>query len=170
MMIKALLLPLSRSDVSPASAAVAQSMPDTENGRYALSPVANGCCGRHPHRGSRRSAATRARLGLLPRCPTSARHSTRKSAGCRRTIEALKASWRSANRPVTGKIDEPATEAIPLKKPDPKVAEGERKSKYPADDRDMDRMMAFVEQAWRRLVEMATGCRRTFPGKIEAVL
>ena len=37
-----------------------------------------------------------------------------------------------------------------LKKPEPKVAEGERKIEIPLpSDRDMDRMMAFLEQAWK---------------------
>jgi uncharacterized membrane protein len=48
-----------------------------------------------------------------------------------------------------------------LKKPDPKVAEGERKIEIPLpSDRDMDRVMSFLEQAWRRLIEMANRLQR----------
>jgi hypothetical protein len=47
------------------------------------------------------------------------------------------------------------------------VAEGERKIEIPLpSDRDMDRMMAFVEQAWRRLVEMANRMQKDVSGKI----
>ena len=55
----------------------------------------------------------------------------------------------------------------PLKKPDPKVAEGERKIEIPLpSDRDMDRVMSFLEQAWRRLLEMANRVQKDVTGKI----
>jgi hypothetical protein len=81
--------------------------------------------------------------------------------------EALKAQLAQREPTVTGKIDEPLPKTDPLKKPDPKVAEGERKIEIPLpSDRDMDRMMAFVEQAWRRLVEMANRMQKDVSGKI----
>ena len=51
--------------------------------------------------------------------------------------------------------------------PEPKVAESERKIEIPLpSDRDMDRMMSFLEQAWRRLVEMANRVQKDVSGKI----
>jgi hypothetical protein len=54
-----------------------------------------------------------------------------------------------------------------LKPPAPK-AEAERKIEIPLpSDRDMDRVMSFLERAWRRLVEMANRVQRDFSsGKI----
>ena len=50
---------------------------------------------------------------------------------------------------------------------EPKVAEGERKIEIPLpSDRDMDRVMSFLEQAWRRLVEMANRMQKDVSGKI----
>ena len=48
------------------------------------------------------------------------------------------------------------------------MAEGERKIEIPLpSDRDMDRVMSFLEQAWRRLIEMANRLQRdTNSGKI----
>ena len=48
-----------------------------------------------------------------------------------------------------------------------KAAEGERKIEIPLpSDRDMDRVMSFLEQAWRRLVEMANRMQKDVSGKI----
>ena len=47
------------------------------------------------------------------------------------------------------------------------MAEGERQIEMPLpSDRDMDRMMSFLEQAWRRLVEMANRMQKDVTGKI----
>jgi hypothetical protein len=60
----------------------------------------------------------------------------------------------------------------PLKKPEPKVADGSRKIEIPRieiplpSDRDMDRAMSFLEQAWRRLVEMANRVQKDVNGRI----
>ena len=76
-------------------------------------------------------------------------------------------NWRRASPTVTGKIDEPLPKTDSLKKPEPKVAEGERKIEIPLpSDRDMDRVMSFLEQAWRRLVEMANRMQKDVSGKI----
>ena len=67
----------------------------------------------------------------------------------------------------TGKIDEPLPKTDSLKKPEPKVADGERKIEIPLpSDRDMDRMMSFLERAWRRLIEMANRVQKDVSGRI----
>jgi hypothetical protein len=54
-----------------------------------------------------------------------------------------------------------------LKKPEPKVTDGERKIEIPLpSDQDMNRVMSFLEQAWRRLVEMANRMQKDVGGKI----
>jgi hypothetical protein len=81
--------------------------------------------------------------------------------------EKLKTELAAREPSVPGKIDEPLPKADSLKKPEPKVAEGERKIEIPLpSDRDMDRMMSFLERAWRRLVEIANRMQKDFSGKI----
>jgi hypothetical protein len=49
----------------------------------------------------------------------------------------------------------------------PKVVEGERKLEIPLpSDQDMDRVMSFVERAWRRLMEIANRMQKDAAGKI----
>jgi hypothetical protein len=81
--------------------------------------------------------------------------------------EKLKAELATREPLVSGKTDEPLPKADSLKKPEPKVADGARKIEIPLpSDRDMDRMMSFLEQAWRRLVEMANRVQKDVTGKI----
>jgi len=68
---------------------------------------------------------------------------------------------------VTGKIEEPMPKSDSLKKSEPKVAEGARKIEIPLPSvRDMDRMMSFLERAWRRLIDMANRVQKDVNGRI----
>jgi hypothetical protein len=149
------------------SAAVAQSMPDTENGRYALSPVANGMLRLDTRTGVTSICSDKGTGWACYAMPDERAAFDQEIGRLQKDNEALKAQLAQREPTVTGKIDEPLPKTDPLKKPDPKVAEGERKIEIPLpSDRDMDRMMAFVEQAWRRLVEMANRMQKDVSGKI----
>jgi hypothetical protein len=81
--------------------------------------------------------------------------------------EKLRGELAAREPTVGGKIDEPLPKTDSLKKPEPKVAEGERRIEIPLpSDRDMDRVMSFLEQAWRRLVEIANRIQKDATGKI----
>ena len=81
--------------------------------------------------------------------------------------ERLKAQLAEREPTVPGKIEEPLPKSDSLKKSEPKLAEGGRKIEIPLpSDKDMDRMMSFLEQAWRRLLEMASRVQRDVNGKI----
>jgi hypothetical protein len=90
--------------------------------------------------------------------------------------ERLRAQLSAREPTVSGKIDEALPKEIlpktdPLKtdplKPEPKVAEGERKIEIPLpSDRDIDRVMSFLERAWKRLVEMANRVQKDVSGRI----
>ena len=81
--------------------------------------------------------------------------------------EKLKAELAAREPTVSGKIDEPLPKTDSLKKAGPKVAESERKIEIPLpSDRDMDRVMSFLEQAWRRLIDMANRVQKDIAGKI----
>jgi hypothetical protein len=148
-------------------AALAQSMPDTENGRYALSPVVDGVL-RLDTRTGIASICTDKGTGWACYAMPDERAAFDEEIGrLQRDNEALKAQLAAREPTVTGKVDEPLPKTDSLKKPEPKVADGERKIEIPLpSDRDMDRVMTFVEQAWRRLVEMANRMQKDVAGRI----
>lgn len=141
----------------------AQTLPDTENGRYALSPVADGV------------VRLDTRTGTVSTC-------TDKGGGWACTIipderaaydaeigrlltdnAALKAELAQRGPSVTGKIDE----ALPKQDSLQPKSDGERKLEIPLpSDKDIDRAMSFVESAWRKLIDIATRLHRDSGGKI----
>jgi len=148
-------------------AGAAQPMPDAENGRYALSPVADGAI-RLDTRTGAVSTCTNTGNGWACYVMPDERAAMDAEIGrLQDDNEKLKAQLAAREPVVTGKIDEPLPKSDSLKKPDSNVAEGDRKIEIPLpSDRDMDRAMSFVEQAWRRLVEMANRMQKDVSGKI----
>jgi hypothetical protein len=147
--------------------AAAQTMPDSENGRYTLSPLTDGVI-RLDTRTGAVSTCTDTGTGWACYATPDERAAFDAEIGrLQADNEKLKAQLAAREPTATGKIDEPLPKADSLKKPEPKLAEGERKIEIPLpSDRDMDRMMSFLEQAWRRLVEMANRMQRDVTGKI----
>ena len=155
--------------------AAAQAMPDAENdGRYVLSPVTDGVI-RLDTRTGAVSTCTNSGTGWACYAVPDERAALDAEIGrlqadnekFKTELEKLKAEVAAREPTVTGKIEEPLPKTDSLKKGEPKVAEGERKIEIPLpSDRDMDRMMSFLEQAWRRLVEMANRVQKDVSGKI----
>lgn len=147
--------------------AFAQAMPDTENGRYALSPVTDGVIRLDTRTGA---VSTCSNNGAGWACYASPDERAALDAEIGRLQadnEKLKAQLAAREPTVAGKIDEPLPKSDPLKKFEPKVAEGERKIEIPLpSDRDMDRVMSFLERAWKRLIEMANRVQKDVSGKI----
>lgn len=167
MMIKAIAAAAVAIGCLAGGAAVAQSMPDTENGRYTLSPVADGMLRLDTRTGVTSICSDKGSGWACYAMPDERAAFDQEIGRLQKDNEALKARLAQREPTVTGKIDEPLPKTDSLKKPDPKVAEGERKIEIPLpSDRDMDRVMAFVEQAWRRLVEMASRMQKDASGKI----
>src|SRR6266852_6499296 len=124
-------------------AATAQPMPNTENGHYSLSPVADGVI-RLDTRTGAVSTCSNTGMGWACYAAPDERAALDVEIGrLQAENEKLKAQLAEREPTVTGKIDEPMP-----------------------SDRDMDRMMSFLEQAWRRLVEMANRMQRDVTGKI----
>jgi hypothetical protein len=148
-------------------AAAAQSMPDAERGRYALAPVTDGVI-RLDTRTGAVSTCNNSGAGWACYAVPDERAALDAEIGrLQADNEKLKAELAAREPAVTGKIDEPLPKADSLKKPEPKVADGARKIEIPLpSDRDMDRMMSFLEQAWRRLIEMANRVQKDVTGKI----
>src|SRR5437660_6652555 len=138
------------------SGAIAGPMPDSENGRYTLSPVTDGVI-RLDTRTGAVSTCNNSGAGWACYAVPDERAALDAEIGrLQSDNEKLKAQLAAREPTVTGKIDEPLPKTDSLKPGAPKAAEGERKIEIPLpSERDMDRMMSFLEHAWRRLVEMA---------------
>lgn len=172
--------------VLPAAAA-AQSAPDTENGRYSLSPARDGVIRLDTRTGTAsicadkgngwacqimpdERAAFDTEIGRLQRDADrlKAELDTAKSDNqqLRQDNEALKAQL--AQREPPGKIDESLPKGDSLKTPGITSKDGERKLEIPLpSDRDLDRLTAFIEHAWRKLIDLANRMQKdTGDGKI----
>jgi hypothetical protein len=154
--------------------ALAGPMPETENGRYALSPTGDGVL-RLDTRTGAVSTCNNSGAGWACYAVPDERAAMDAEVGrlqadnerLKADNEKLKAQLAEREPTVAGKIEEPLPKSDSLKKSEPKVAEGERKIEIPLpSDRDMDRMMSFLERAWRRLIEMANRVQRDVNGKI----
>jgi hypothetical protein len=155
-----------------AASALADPMPDSENGRYALSPIADGVL-RLDTRTGAVSTCTNSGTGWACYAVPDERAALDTEIGrLEADNEKLKAQL-AARDQAQGKVDEPLPKADSLKPPpQPRVAEGERKIEIPRieiplpSDRDMDRMMSALEQAWRRLVDIANRVQKDVSGRI----
>jgi hypothetical protein len=152
----------------------AGALPETDNGRYALSPAGDGVL-RLDTRTGAISTCNNSGAGWACYAVPDERAAMDTEIGrlhadnerLKADNERLKAELASREPTVPGKIEEVLPKSDSLKKGEPKVAEGERKIEIPLpSDRDMDRMMSFLEQAWRRLIDMANRVQRDVSGKI----
>jgi hypothetical protein len=154
--------------LSCAGYALAGPMPESENGRYALSPAGDGVL-RLDTRTGAVSTCNNSGAGWACYAVPDERAAMDAEIGRLQTDnerlkadnDKLKAELAEREPTVSGKIEEPLPKSDSLKKSEPKVAEGERKIEIPLpSDGDMDRMMSFLERAWRRLIEMANRLQR----------
>jgi hypothetical protein len=153
--------------VGGTAAPAAEPMPDVENGRYALSPIPDGVIRLDTRTGAVSTCTNGGTGWACYEVPDERAALDAEIGRLQRDNEKLRAELAAREPPVTGKLDEPVPKADSLKKPEPKVAEGERKIEIPLpSDRDMDRMMSFLEQAWRRLVDMANRMQKDVAGRI----
>jgi hypothetical protein len=148
--------------LSLGSAAAEPPMPDTENGRYTLSPVTDGMIRLDTRTGA---VSTCSNSGAGWACYTVPDERAALDAEIGRLQadnEKLRAQLAAREPTVAGKIDEPLPKTDSLR-PAPPKADAERKIEIPLpSDRDMDRVMSFLEQAWRRLIEMAQRVQKGF--------
>jgi hypothetical protein len=147
--------------------AVAQALPDTENGRYALSPLADGVIRLDTRTGAVSNCTNSGTGWACFAMPDEAAALDAEIGRLQADIAKLKAELAARQPTVTGKIDEPLPKSDSLKKAEPKVAEGERSIEIPLpSDKDVDRAMAVLEHAWRRLIEMAGRMQKDISGRI----
>lgn len=144
----------------------AQSAPDGDNGRYSMTPIPEGVL-RLDTRTGTVSTCTRNGAGWACYAVPDERSALDAEIGrLQAEVEQLKGQL-AAGPTVSGKIDEALPKSDSLKKGEPKAAEGDRKLEIPLpSDQDMDRMMSFLEKAWRRLIDMANRLQKDVSGRI----
>jgi len=157
--------------VAGAGAAPPKAMPDTENGRYALSSTPDGVLRLDTRTGAISTCSNSGAGWACYAVPDERAALDAEIGRLQADNEKLRADLASREPTVAGKIEEPMPKSDSLKKNeprnDPKIAEGERKIEIPLpSDRDMDRMMSFLERAWRRLIEMANRVQKDVNGRI----
>jgi hypothetical protein len=110
--------------------------PDKQNGRFIFNPVAGGVLRLDTQTGQV-SGCSRLPAGPASWSPMSARRWRWRSSACRKKTRGLRASfWTVGPRPPGAPGPSPAKE---LKLP---------------SDAELDKVISFLEQAWRRLIEM----------------
>ena len=150
-----------------AGKALAGPLPETENGRYALSPTGDGVL-RLDTRTGAISTCNNTGAGWACYAVPDERSAMDAEIGRLQAENAkLKAELAERQPTVAGKIEEPLPKSDSLKKNEPKIAEGERRIEIPLpSDQDIDRVMSFLERAWRRLIEMANRGQKDVGGRI----
>ena len=145
-----LVLAVCLAGVAPAMAA---ETPDTENGRYTLQPSGDGMLRLDTRTGTVSNCSNSA-AGWACYAVPDERAALDTEIG-RLQAENAKLKEQLASRepsPAPGKIED----ALPKSDRAPNRADGQRKIEIPLpSDQDMDRVMSFLERAWRRLIDMA---------------
>jgi hypothetical protein len=153
--------------IAGARAAPPSAMPDTENGRYALSSTPDGVLRLDTRTGAVSTCSNSGGGWACYAVPDERAALDSEIGRLQADNEKLRKELASREPVVAGKIEEPMPKSDSLKKSEPKIAEGERKIEIPLpSDRDMDRMMSFVERAWRRLIEIANRVQKDVNGRI----
>ena len=160
--------------LSVSNAARAQSMPDTENGRYTLAPVADGVL-RLDTRTGTMSTCNNKRIGWACYAMPDERAALDTEIGRLQKDNAALRAQLAQRDSAAGKIEDALPKTDSLRKDAPKdasksagkSADTERKLELTLpSDRDIERARSFLERAWRRLVEMADRVQRDVSGKI----
>jgi hypothetical protein len=153
--------------LSNAGQATEPSAPETENGRYTLSPVPDGVIRLDTRTGEVSNCNNNGNGWACYVVPDERAAYDKEIGRLQSENERLKQQLAESGGTVSGKTDEALPKSDSLKKAEPKVAESPNKIEIPLpSDQDMNRMMSFLEQAWRRLVDMANRMQGDPNGKI----
>lgn len=152
-----------------AASAFAQAMPDTQNGRYSLSPLPDGGYLRIDSRNGAVSKCINAPNGWECSVMPDERAAFDAEIGrlqSENDVLRSKLAQADAGKPA-GKTEDAMPKSDSLTPSMPRSADGERKIEIPLpSDRDLDRVMGFFEQVWRRLIEMTGRTPRDSSGKV----
>ena len=148
-----------------ASAGAAE-RPDTENGRYTLQPSGDGMLRLDTRTGTVSNCSNSAAGWACYAVPDERAALDSEIGRLQAENEKLKDQLASREpAPTPGKIED----ALPKsdKQVAPNSADSQRKIEIPLpSDQDMDRVMSFLERAWRRLIDMASRVQKDASGKL----
>jgi len=145
--------------------ALAESMADAANGRYTLQPSGDGVIRLDTRTGTVSSCSNSGAGWACYAVPDERKAMDEEIGRLQVENETLRAQLASREPADTAKIEE----ALPKsdKQVSPKTAEGGRKIEIPLpSDQDVDRVMSFLERAWRKLIDMANRVQKDVSGKI----
>ncbi|MGV7214159.1 hypothetical protein [Bradyrhizobium sp. UFLA05-112] len=144
----------------------AQAAPDSENGRYTMAPTPDGVLRLDTRTGTVSTCSNNGAGWACYAVPDERSALDAEIGRLQAELEKLKAQL-AAGPTVSGKIDDALPKSDSLKKAEPKAAENNRKIEVPLpSDQDVDRVVSFLERAWRRLIEMANRVQKDVSGKI----
>ncbi len=144
--------------------AAADSGPDTENGRYTLSQTADGLIRLDTRTGTVSTCSNNGNGWACYAVPDERKAMDEEIGRLQAENEKLKAQFAERGPDSAGKADNAQPRSDGQATP---RAEGERKIEIPLpSDQDVDRVMSFLERAWRRLVDMANQMQKDAAGKI----
>jgi hypothetical protein len=148
-------------------AAVAQSLPDGENGRYTFSPVPDGVLRLDTRTGAVTTCADKGQGWACYAIPDERAALDAEIGRLQIDNDRLKAELAQREPAASGKIEGSLPKSDSLRPPEITSKDGERKLEIPLpSDRDVDRAMTFLERVWRRLIEIAGRVQKDAEGKI----
>jgi hypothetical protein len=126
----------------------AESAPDSENGRYTFAPTADGMMRLDTRTGTVSNCSNSPAGWACYAVPDERKALDREIGRLQAENEKLKAQLASRDPAEAGK-----------------TADNQRKIEIPLpSDQDMDRVMSFLQRAWKRLVEMANQVQKDVTG------
>jgi len=163
-----------------ATAALAETpLPDSENGRYTFTSTADGVA-RLDTRSGKVSTCTDKGSGWACYASADERAAFDAETGrlqaendrlkqqadaLRLENDRLKAQLAQAATPPGGKIEESLPKGDKLLRPEVTEKDGQRRLEIPLpSDHDVDRVMGFLERAWRKLIDMANRIQKDVTG------
>ena len=148
----AIIIALGAMCLAGNAAFAAEPAPDGENGRYTFSPTANGMMRLDTKTGTVSNCSSSAAGWACYAVPDERKALDQEIGRLQAENEKLKAQLASRAPSAPGKGDD-------------KQADGQRKIEIPLpSDQDMDRVMSFLQRAWKRLVEMANQMQKDVSG------
>jgi hypothetical protein len=141
---------------SSSGSAAEHAAPETENSRYTLSPVPDGVIRLDTRTGEVSNCSNSGNGWACHLVPDERTAYDAEIGRLQSENEKLKQQLAESGGTVSGKTNEALPKSDSLKKAEPNAAESPNRIEIPLpSDQDMNRMMSFLQQAWRRLVDMA---------------
>lgn len=138
-------------------ALAAEPAPDSENGRYTFSPTADGVMRLDTKTGAVSNCSSSSAGWACYAVPDERKALDEEIGRLQAENDKLKAQLAARDAAAAPKADDkPAA---------PNTAENQRKIEIPLpSDQDMDRVMSFLQRAWKRLVDMANQMQKDVAG------